>query len=394
MSHDLNIRLERAEASAAAMREALTIARGLLPRNTDAHYGHFHGGDPRSFFPDAECCTPDEMAAHQAACEAAERGEPSTAVPHRHAIEVVERDGEQVVGVASYPGSFGFGTTTVDHPEIQQALDKIDAALAPGADTALLDRLHAAERRAEALEAVRIEQAAKLRRHLAELAEAQARADVADASSARMCSALLGMMHDHNPVILAECNDDACTHLADAKRSLAIGAHRVFLDRLHAAELDRDRVRTEVTQLQARVTELEGQVAGLEAEGPAAREEALRSGIERELDFDFHDPNELRENLRRVLDRTEVSDAGLRLTSRLTAAEMDAALLHGEITAAMDILRPFGMANDTAPAIAGCLREFASLCVDKIRAVEAERDALRDQLAEYARGDAGGGESK
>jgi len=141
----LKARADEAEAGVAAMREALSAAREILSRNTDAHYGHFHGGDPRSFFPDAECCTPDEMAAHRAACEAANRGEPSAAVPHRHDIEVLERDGEQVVGVASHPGSFGLGTTTMSDPEIQQALDKIDAALTTNAGAAFLARLHAAE---------------------------------------------------------------------------------------------------------------------------------------------------------------------------------------------------------------------------------------------------------
>lgn len=38
-------------------------------------YGFYHGQDPRVFEPDEDSCTPKEIAAHKAACEAAHRGE-------------------------------------------------------------------------------------------------------------------------------------------------------------------------------------------------------------------------------------------------------------------------------------------------------------------------------
>ena len=38
-------------------------------------YGPFHGGDPRDFFPDEECCTAEEIERHRLACEAWEKGE-------------------------------------------------------------------------------------------------------------------------------------------------------------------------------------------------------------------------------------------------------------------------------------------------------------------------------
>lgn len=38
-------------------------------------YGVFHGGDPRNFSPDFECSSPEERAAHAAACKAADLGE-------------------------------------------------------------------------------------------------------------------------------------------------------------------------------------------------------------------------------------------------------------------------------------------------------------------------------
>jgi hypothetical protein len=41
-------------------------------------YGFYHGQDPRTFSPDGECCSPPEMAAHKAACAAADRNEWTT----------------------------------------------------------------------------------------------------------------------------------------------------------------------------------------------------------------------------------------------------------------------------------------------------------------------------
>lgn len=32
-------------------------------------YGFYHGGDPRKFFPDHECCSEKEIADHKAACK-------------------------------------------------------------------------------------------------------------------------------------------------------------------------------------------------------------------------------------------------------------------------------------------------------------------------------------
>lgn len=44
------------------------------PTRTEHGYGFFPGGDPRSFSPDEESCTPEEIAAHKAACEAWDAG--------------------------------------------------------------------------------------------------------------------------------------------------------------------------------------------------------------------------------------------------------------------------------------------------------------------------------
>jgi hypothetical protein len=53
-----------------------------VSKQTDMVYGFFHGGDPRKFYPDEECCTERELADHKAACalwnEAEARGETPT----------------------------------------------------------------------------------------------------------------------------------------------------------------------------------------------------------------------------------------------------------------------------------------------------------------------------
>lgn len=41
----------------------------------EVNYGPFHGGDPRLFQPDEECCTAEEMARWKDACAAWDRGE-------------------------------------------------------------------------------------------------------------------------------------------------------------------------------------------------------------------------------------------------------------------------------------------------------------------------------
>ena len=43
--------------------------------HVEAIYGFYHGQDPRTFSPDQESCTPEEVEAHKLACESAERGE-------------------------------------------------------------------------------------------------------------------------------------------------------------------------------------------------------------------------------------------------------------------------------------------------------------------------------
>jgi hypothetical protein len=111
-----------------AVRGALVAARDYLRvcANPDVTYGYFHGGDPRDFCPDPEVCTPEELAAHKAACEAWERGERPELDVHRH--EVVEYKGKPAL--ASYAGAFGMGTYQYRDEDAEDVLEQIEAALA------------------------------------------------------------------------------------------------------------------------------------------------------------------------------------------------------------------------------------------------------------------------
>lgn len=40
-----------------------------IAKEEDGVYGFYLGGDPRKFCPDSDGCTPEELAAHKAACE-------------------------------------------------------------------------------------------------------------------------------------------------------------------------------------------------------------------------------------------------------------------------------------------------------------------------------------
>lgn len=68
MTESLTITLPRA-----ALQTILELA---VDRSIQHGYGHFPGGDPRTFTPDSDSM-PDELEAHRLACEAWERGDTS-----------------------------------------------------------------------------------------------------------------------------------------------------------------------------------------------------------------------------------------------------------------------------------------------------------------------------
>jgi hypothetical protein len=111
--------------------KALEAARAYIeefarPQET---YGHFPGGDydPRKFSPDEECCTPAELAAHKAACEAWERGERPQIAPSLGEVEQLE-NGVVLKHECSSPLGIG-GYVYVDE-ELVELLAQIDEAIA------------------------------------------------------------------------------------------------------------------------------------------------------------------------------------------------------------------------------------------------------------------------
>jgi len=56
-------------AAAAERIRVLGEAIDEIAKEEDGVYGFYLGGDPRKFCPDSDGCTPEELAAHKAACE-------------------------------------------------------------------------------------------------------------------------------------------------------------------------------------------------------------------------------------------------------------------------------------------------------------------------------------
>ncbi len=107
---------------------ALVAAQNYIRQFTNqSTYGYFCGGDPRDFSPDAEVCTPEEIANHKAACEAWEKGDRTPPDAHRH--DLVSTDGTTTVMV-SRPGAFGMGVYSSSDAEADDVLDQLDQAMA------------------------------------------------------------------------------------------------------------------------------------------------------------------------------------------------------------------------------------------------------------------------
>ena len=89
----------------------------------DVNYGYPVVEDPRDFSPDPECCNPEEIAAHKAACEAWERGERPTREPTHETIA----DGETLIRLTRAP--WGIGVSTLRDPQAVALLAQVRAAL-------------------------------------------------------------------------------------------------------------------------------------------------------------------------------------------------------------------------------------------------------------------------
>lgn len=76
----------------------------------ETSYGAFHGGDPRQFHPDGECCTPEEAANHKAACELWHEAEARGETPEPESCPsgwIYDEDGKAIAHVLRCPYGIG-----------------------------------------------------------------------------------------------------------------------------------------------------------------------------------------------------------------------------------------------------------------------------------------------
>ena len=89
-----------------------SISRWMCPHpKQETTYGYFHGGDPRSFHPDGECCSETEIARWKEACAKAEELEACRSLPCPSGFQ---RMGDATVHVTRAP--FGIGTYVTEYP--------------------------------------------------------------------------------------------------------------------------------------------------------------------------------------------------------------------------------------------------------------------------------------
>lgn len=96
-------------------------------------YGFFHGGDPRDFRPDAECCSARELEAHAAACklwnESMARGIKPTPEACQSGWRTLE-DGTLIHVLAS-----PYGIGTYSYPDEDEPPDDPDEWVEPGPES-------------------------------------------------------------------------------------------------------------------------------------------------------------------------------------------------------------------------------------------------------------------
>ncbi len=91
-------------------------------KQQESVYGYFCGGDPRSFYPDYESCTPEEIANHKAACETAEQLATARDLPCPSGWERLA-DGT-AIHVTRSP--FGIGVSTFEEEAFFEPLETSD----------------------------------------------------------------------------------------------------------------------------------------------------------------------------------------------------------------------------------------------------------------------------
>lgn len=92
-------------------------------------YGYFHGGDPRTFHPDGDDCTPEEYENHRKACELADRLErEGKAVDLNNPSGWIHNeDGSPLAHILMAP--FGIGVQTWEEETNFEPIDASDSEL-------------------------------------------------------------------------------------------------------------------------------------------------------------------------------------------------------------------------------------------------------------------------
>lgn len=90
-------------------------------------YGFFHGGDPRDFHPDVECCSEEEIENHRKACELWNTAESNGQTPNPEECPsgwVYDDDGNATCHVLLSP--YGIGSYTIQMKSVFEPMDDVD----------------------------------------------------------------------------------------------------------------------------------------------------------------------------------------------------------------------------------------------------------------------------
>lgn len=103
---------------------ALQESRKFVERQLhDGGYGFYRPANPHDFSPDPDCCSPEEIAAHKADCEAFDRGE--------YIDDQAQKSGWSEDGTMHVTrNSWGIGVFTYTDQEVAEAIEMIDSAIA------------------------------------------------------------------------------------------------------------------------------------------------------------------------------------------------------------------------------------------------------------------------
>lgn len=94
-------------------------------RASSVSYGHFYGGDPRTFSPDHECSTEAEREAHGAACAEWDTGN-GKPLPGPH--EPLANAAGEHIGHITRCG-FGLGANVLEDPAMADVAERLERIL-------------------------------------------------------------------------------------------------------------------------------------------------------------------------------------------------------------------------------------------------------------------------